>query len=111
MIEIPKNDWKPDPINEKKVDMAIKHIVEKRGGTMYTWFGPGGASSCLENLSVDEIRHICLRFIDAGWHVYVPELRKHGQMPVAISRLPCDEFNVNKVVRHEEVTDPKYIKF
>lgn len=111
MIEIPKNDWKPDPINEKKVDMAIKHIVERRGGTMYTWFGRSGSPSCLENLSVDEIRHICRRFIDAGWHVYVPELRENGRVPVTISRLPRDVFNVDKVVRQEEVKDPNHIAF
>ena len=111
MIEIPKNDWRPDPIDEKKVDMAIKHIVEKRGGTMYTWYGLRKSPPCLENLSVDEIRHICRMFIKAGWHVYVPELREDGRVPVTISRLPRDVFNVDRLVRQDEVKDPNNIVF
>lgn len=110
MIEIPKNDWKPDPIDEKKVDMAIKYIVERRGGTMYTWFGRSGSPSCLENLSGDEIRHICRRFIDAEWHVYVPELRQNGRVPVTISKLPEEEFNLNEVERQREVFNPDIIR-
>lgn len=109
--KIPVNDWKPAPLREGKVNEAVAYIVNHKGGTMYTFFGRSGSPSCLENLSVDEIRYICRRFIDAGWHVYVPELRENGSVPVTISRLPRDVFNVDRIVRQEEVRDPNYIAF
>ena len=111
MIEIPKNDWKPASLREDKVNEAVASIVNSDGGTMYTWLGRSISQPSLENLSTYEIRYICQRFIDAGWHVYVPELRQNGSVPVTISKLPEEEFNLNKVVRQEEVTDPNNIAF
>lgn len=108
--KIPVNDWRPAPLRESKVNEAVASIVNSDGGDLNVGYGQSRTPACRENLTPDEIRYICQRFIDAGWHVYVPELRQNGKVQVTISKLPDEEFNLGKVIRQIEVFNPAFLK-
>lgn len=109
--KIPVNDWKPAPLREDKVNEAVASVVNSDGGALYIGYGQNGTPACRRKLTPDEIRYICRRFIEARWHVYVPELRQSGSVPVTISKLPEEEFNLGKVEHQIEVFDPDIIDF